>query len=876
MYKKFLFLTSVLVLSLAYASYADTTPPTPDPMVWHTPPFPSGPSKIIMRARTATDTETPPVQYYFECTNHGEFSSAWQDSNTYTATGLTPNTTYSFRAKARDSAAPPNETGWSLTLSADTNAVTTPLALKLDFGNDSNTETTELGFRPFTIATSGREVNDVNNDFSGVVIDLSGSITSKRLPSPYYTPTDSNHEQLYRDSISGFPSTGQIIITLWGLGVDRDCNITIYTYDASAQDGNRIADWNSNGTYLFTTNFKGGMTVWPFKPAHPGDYSWKAKATTDYLGRIVLKSWRNPNSFANQPYAYCNALVIEPNSSTTVVQTKYAHRPQPVDEIEGVDVNVNLTWTKGADVETHDIYFGEDKAAVTAATRDVHPGLLIYAPDLAADANQSYDPYGPASFLEFNKTYYWRVDENPDSYKGEVWSFTTEPNSNIVAGDLNGDYAVDYLDLKIITDHWLADCTEPNNCGGADFEPTDGVVNLYDFSDFAMWWLWGPPTCDEGFTIPPMPSYSSLPTNSYLPDPFRFMNVARMTTKAQWTCRRAEIAALAQEFEFGYKQDTPYSATTGDFNSSLNSLTVTVTDNGHQISFACSITYPSTGSAPYPAMIGCGNISLDTSVLSSLGVAVINFPSDQIAQEDSASSRGKGLFYDMYGSSHSAGALMAWAWGMDRLIDAIEKTPDANIDPTRLGVTGCSRWGKGALACGAFDERIKLTIPQESGSGGAASWRISDWQAAQGTGVQTLGEITGENCWFRANFNQFNSTATKLPFDHHEIEGLCAPRALLIIENSSMVWLGNVSTWTTGNVAHKIWEALGIPDKMGYSSDGTHGHCAFPSAQQPEVTAYVQKFLVGGGTGDTNVMKTDGGVTYNESQWVNWTVPALQ
>jgi hypothetical protein len=445
---------------------------------------------------------------------------------------------------------------------------------------------------------------------------------------------------------------------------------------------------------------------------------------------------------------------------------------------------------------------------------------------------------------------------------------------DIVASDLNGDCVVDYRDLKIITDNWLlADCTAPDNCEGTDFAPTNGKVDFLDFARFAEQWLWrnNPPPCDEGFTIPPMPSYSSLPTNSYLPDPFRFMDGSRMNTKAQWTCRRAEIAALAQEFEFGYKQDTPYSATTGA--KSGNNLIVTVTDNGHTISFSCSITYPTTGSPPYPAMIGCGTDNLNTTALLNMGVALINFPSDTIAVENSASSRGQGLFYDMYGSGHSAGALMAWAWGMDRLIDAIEKTPAANIDPNRLGVTGCSRWGKGALACGAFDERIKLTIPQESGSGGAASWRVSDWQ---GTSVQTLGEITGENCWFRANFNQFNSTATKLPFDHHMIEGLCAPRALLVIENSSMVWLGNVSTWTTGNVAHKIWEALGIPDKMGYSSDGTHGHCAFPSAQQPEVTAYVQKFLVGGGTGNTNVMKTDGGVIYNESQWVNWSVPALQ
>ena len=111
-----------------------------------------------------------------------------------------------------------------------------------------------------------------------------------------------------------------------------------------------------------------------------------------------------------------------------------------------------------------------------------------------------------------------------------------------------------------------------------------------------------------------------------------------------------------------------------------------------------------------------------------MGVATISFPNDTVAQQMNGSSRGKGVFYDLYGSDHTAGAMIAWAWGVSRLIDALEQTPAAQIDPTRLGVTGCSRNGKGALIVGAFDDRIALTIPQESGSGGAASWRVSDAQ----------------------------------------------------------------------------------------------------------------------------------------------------
>src|SRR6185503_4736936 len=212
------------------------------------------------------------------------------------------------------------------------------------------------------------------------------------------------------------------------------------------------------------------------------------------------------------------------------------------------------------------------------------------------------------------------------------------------------------------------------------------------------------------------------------------------------------------------------SASTGSLSG--NTLTVTVNDNGKTISFAAPITYPSSGAGPFPALIGVGGSSLNNSALASMGVAIINLPNNDIAQQTNSSSRGMGKFYTMYGSGASAGAMMAWAWGASRLIDALEKTPAAKIDTTRLGVTGCSRNGKGALVVGAFEPRIKLTIPQESGSGGSGTWRVSDFMLAQGQSTQTLSEIVGENVWFRANFSQFSNTAPKLPFDHHSIAGL--------------------------------------------------------------------------------------------------------
>ena len=103
------------------AGAPDTNAPTPNPMTWATVPTATGPTTITMTATTATDDSTPPVQYYFECTTDGSKTSAWQSSRTYVASGLNAGTSYSFRVKARDSAAAHNETGWSSTLSATTN-----------------------------------------------------------------------------------------------------------------------------------------------------------------------------------------------------------------------------------------------------------------------------------------------------------------------------------------------------------------------------------------------------------------------------------------------------------------------------------------------------------------------------------------------------------------------------------------------------------------------------------------------------------------------------------------------------------------------------------------------------------------------------------
>ncbi|MCJ1310188.1 hypothetical protein MMC25_003849 [Agyrium rufum] len=214
-----------------------------------------------------------------------------------------------------------------------------------------------------------------------------------------------------------------------------------------------------------------------------------------------------------------------------------------------------------------------------------------------------------------------------------------------------------------------------------------------------------------------------------------------------------------------------------------------------------------------------------------------------MAQQTDQTGRGKGLFFDLDGSTASAGATMAWAWNS-------------------VGATGCSRNGKGALIAGAFVPRIALSLPQESGSGSDASWRISDYVGS--TTTRTAGEIVGENVWFSTAFNAYANKVPTLPFDHHDLAGLVAPRPLLAIENTDYAWLVPLSSYGAMSATKLINHALGADAHFGFSQVSGHAHCSFPSSQQPDLDAYVNRYLKNqtstGGAAVAPIFRTIGGL----------------
>ena len=98
-----------------------------------------------------------------------------------------------------------------------------------------------------------------------------------------------------------------------------------------------------------------------------------------------------------------------------------ASSPTPRGGSVDVSQTIDLTWGPGDSATSHELYFGTDEEAVRNATT-ASPEFI----GTKALGNESYDP----GKLEWEATYYWRVDEinpaNPDSpWVGNVWSFTT-------------------------------------------------------------------------------------------------------------------------------------------------------------------------------------------------------------------------------------------------------------------------------------------------------------------------------------------------------------------------------------------------------------------------------------------------------------------
>lgn len=351
------------------------------------------------------------------------------------------------------------------------------------------------------------------------------------------------------------------------------------------------------------------------------------------------------------------------------------------------------------------------------------------------------------------------------------------------------------------------------------------------------------------FAKPAMPEPDQLPVVRELPDALE-----GVASFADWAKRRSDIGHMIQHYGIGTKPAVDAQQVKAHMEE--DTLVVNVTVGGQTLTLRSAIRYPKVGQPPYALMLGTSMIALPRQLFDDRPIATMTFHEKQVndyGQFGKHHERGEHPFDRLYPELTANGAYSEWAWGLSRLIDGLQQLgPEVTkIDTRHIGVTGCSYAGKMALYCGAFDERIALTIAQEPGGGGAAAWRKSHESSEK---VEDI-DKTDYHWFMESQKRHFSGDSVyRLPYDQHELCAMICPRALLLLGNPDFAWLSDRAMLPSAEAARRVWQRFGIADRMGWSIVGGHGHCQLPERQWPEVQAFIDRFLLGRPADTSRVM----------------------
>ncbi|MHA3775505.1 alpha/beta hydrolase family protein [Verrucomicrobiota bacterium sgz303538] len=361
---------------------------------------------------------------------------------------------------------------------------------------------------------------------------------------------------------------------------------------------------------------------------------------------------------------------------------------------------------------------------------------------------------------------------------------------------------------------------------------------------------------------PAMPDPANLPSQPSIPDPLVTTAGERVASKDQWLqARRGELQTLVQNYEYGFLPAKPETVDAKVLHSDPQAFggkatlrEVQITWGKPEGSIQLLLVTPNARQKPAPVFLGLnftGNHTLVTDPKVRLpevwmrssapgtdnraneadrgknvdtwnieqsidrGYAVATFfngdviPDEpQLAEEALRKFRADGA--NARGAS-DAGTIAAWAWCLQRAVDYLVTNPD--IDAKRVAMVGHSRNGKTALLAAAFDERVAMVIPSQAGCGGTSPARVSpDLAQPQKNGrpsAETVG-IINKNFphWFCGNFKAFNEAPEKLPYDHHAMIALCAPRPVLLSNAAEDTWANPAGQFDMLKAADSVYRLV--------------------------------------------------------------------
>ena len=269
------------------------------------------------------------------------------------------------------------------------------------------------------------------------------------------------------------------------------------------------------------------------------------------------------------------------------------------------------------------------------------------------------------------------------------------------------------------------------------------------------------------------------------------------------------------------------------------------------------------------------------------GWTLLVMETNKIASDDI---RHLGAFYDLYpyrsdtenDRAEQTGALMAWAWGASKVLDAVQGGLDRafskgiakgnsgsekaehdeqgiTLDRDASMVTGVSRYGKAVAVCGAFETGFRMTIPACSGAGGLALYnyisegKTYDFESIGGPSEYTYTknepldclQSDGERGWFNDSFLQYKTPA-EIPEEQWNLPIMAmSPERYYFLIAACMGedWVNAPAMWECYRKADEYYSAVGLSDHL-VCSFHREGH-AVTAEDMELIIRYFEKMYYG-------------------------------
>ncbi|MBQ2724993.1 MAG: hypothetical protein IJF78_04730 [Clostridia bacterium] len=328
---------------------------------------------------------------------------------------------------------------------------------------------------------------------------------------------------------------------------------------------------------------------------------------------------------------------------------------------------------------------------------------------------------------------------------------------------------------------------------------------------------------------------TSLEVLGKLPDPFTFEDGRKVLSVSDWEERRKELIPTVIDMQYGQILPQPEileidPLCVPNTAGRMNIWRITTGTKAKPVSYTIYAHKPA-GQGPYPIVIdgdlcyGCMQNPEIAKKFTDRGIMLVTFNRCEIVP-DIRNPKRTGNLYETY-SDLEFGALMAWAWGFSRTLDAVIQLGLADL--SCIAFTGLSRGGKTALLAGVLDERATIVNPEGSGCGGSGCYRIH-MKAIEENGQERRSEelkdiINAFPDWFSPKLKAYETKEADLPFDQHFLKALLAPRVYFDSQALSDTWAGPVNTWMTAAAAREVWKLYGKEENvLWYWRSGTHAH----------------------------------------------------